>query len=569
MIYVLFSIALAAIFGFTAYNTENKKFVAVLSGVVFIFAWLINYFAMPVMQWWGFEGVWIQMFIFATLGALLNYNLSEEFKLWRFIPTGITLIAALIAGCQSAEMFHADEYYSRLKVETVSDSTFRQDVHPIPVSKMISVDAELARKVAEDKLGENLGLGSRVEVGQMTIQNITGELIINNGKLLKFDDAMIWVAPLEHRSFWKWYANDYTPGYIIVDATDATKRWLVTELNGQPLKLKYLESGYFGDDIERHIKTNGYASKGLNDHCFEIDGNGRPYWVLSSYDQKIGFCGEESEGPITVDAQTGELKAYSIENAPSWIDRIQPQDFIEDQIRCWGEYKKGWWNSFWAQIGVQEPTEGTSLVYSNGNSYWYTGIRSAGADAGTNGFMLVDTRTKAAKFYRAIGVNETEAMRIANDQPFAKAAGYTATFPVLYNVRGIPTYFMVMKGSSGNVVGYCFLAMNNRQAVGSASSKQDAETAYLRMLKKTTQDSVVDGDVRSETKDLTIRAIVQENNIYYILFNEIKGVEFTGSTEFYPELKWSKTGDKVKVSYGKGEGKVIPLDSFDNLDFEI
>lgn len=183
--------------------------------------------------------------------------------------------------------------------------------------------------------------------------------------------------------------------------------------------------------------------------------------------------------------------------------------------------------------------------------------------------MLIDTRTKAAKFYRVVGINETEAMRIANDQPFAKAARYEANFPVLYNVRGIPTYFMTMKGSSGNVVGYCFLAVNNRQAVGCGAAKQDAEAAYLRMLKKTSQDKIKDGDVVKETQKLTVRAIVQENNVYYILFNEVKGVEFTGSTEFYPELKWTKPGDQAEISYGKGEDKVIPLDSFDNLDFEI
>jgi hypothetical protein len=68
---------------------------------------------------------------------------------------------------------------------------------------------------------------------------------------------------------------------------------------------------------------------------------------------------------------------------------------------------------------------------------------------------------------------------------------------------------------------------------------------------------------------LTIRGITSEGSTYYILFEEVKGVEFTGTTEFFPELKWSKVGNKVKVSYRVGSDKVISLDSYDNLDFEI
>lgn len=306
MSYFILTLGFTALFAVLSFHKEYKTIWGILCAIVFIFFGVVNYNTLPVLQFWGFEGVWIEAFFVSLAGALLHVafvNGNDEYDpeyAWRFIPTVITVIAFFIAGFQSWEIFHADEYYNRLKVETVSDSTFNADVYPIPVSKMISVDGELARKVAEDKLGEDLGLGSRVAVGNMTIQNITGEFTINNGKKLVFDDDLIWVAPLEHRSFLKWFRNGHTPGYIIVNATDATERYLVTEVNGQALRLQYLESGNFSDDIERHIKDNGYASKGLNDHCFEIDGNGKPYWVLSSYDQKIGFGGEESEGPIKI-----------------------------------------------------------------------------------------------------------------------------------------------------------------------------------------------------------------------------------------------------------------------------
>ena len=128
---------------------------------------------------------------------------------------------------------------------------------------------------------------------------------------------------------------------------------------------------------------------------------------------------------------------------------------------------------------------------------------------------------------------------------------------------------MTMKGSSGNIVGYCFVAVNNRQAVGSGVSKKQAEDAYLKMIKRTFEDVLTDDKVEREEHTFTVRGIVQENNTYYILFKEERGVEFTGTTEFYPELKWTKQGHRVKVTYDRGEGKVIPLESFDNLNVEI
>jgi hypothetical protein len=41
-------------------------------------------------------------------------------------------------------------------------------------------------------------------------------------------------------------------------------------------------------------------------------------------------------GIILVNAQTGEIKEHSIVTTPSWVDRIQPIDFIEEQLNDWG-----------------------------------------------------------------------------------------------------------------------------------------------------------------------------------------------------------------------------------------
>ena len=573
MAYFFVSLILGMIFSGMVWCSEERNTVfTVVTGVVwFLFMGIINFLCLPTLGW-GYNGILTELFLTLTVGAIAAYMYRDEWCNACWIPLAF-LVVWIVLGITSSEMCNSYRYQKMLEVKEVTFDNFAEDVNVIPVDKMIVADYDLAQKVAEDKLEEDPGLGSRCDVGRMTLQNLTGSFTINNGVKLEFDNDLVWVAPLEHSGFWRWVKNDVTPGYVIVYANDPTKRYLVTEVNGQNLKMKYLESACFGDDIERHIRTNGYLSTGITEHNFEIDPNGRPYWVLCNYDPTIGFSGGvDSKGVITVDIQNGVVEQYDMASAPQWIDHIQPEYFVESQIRYWGEYKQGWWNSLLAMDGVQKPTPGMVLVYSEGQSYWYTGISASKLDASgntaTSGFMLVNARTKEAKYYKVAGVNEIEAKRIAEDQNFAKAAGYYATSPVLYNVKGTPTYFMTLKGSSGNVTGYAFVAVTNREAVGVGISRKEAETRYLQSLRRSGNDNIVDGTVTVvEVKTYTVRDITLEGTTYYVLFNEVKGKEFTGSTEFFRELKWTKPGHKVNVSYSEGTSDVVLIDSFDNLNF--
>ena len=575
MAYFFVSLILGMIFSGMVWCSEERNTVfTVVTGVVwFLFMGIINFLCLPTLGW-GYNGILTELFLTLTVGAIAAYMYRDEWCNACWLPLAF-LVVWIVLGITSSEMCNSYRYQKMLEVKEVTFDNFSEDVNVIPVDKMIVADYDLAQKVAEDKLEEDPGLGSRCDVGRMTLQNLTGSFTINNGVKLEFDNDLVWVAPLEHSGFWRWVKNDVTPGYVIVYANDPTKRYLVTEVNGQNLKMKYLESACFGDDIERHIRTNGYLSTGITEHNFEIDPNGRPYWVLCNYEPTIGFSGgKDSKGVITVDIQNGVVEQYDMASAPQWIDHIQPEYFVESQIRYWGEYKQGWWNSLLAMDGVQKPTPGMVLVYSEGQSYWYTGISASKLDASgntaTSGFMLVNARTKEAKYYKVAGVNEIEAKRIAQDQNFAKAAGYYATSPVLYNVKGTPTYFMTLKGSSGNVTGYAFVAVTNREAVGVGISKKEAETRYLQSLRRSGNDNIVDGTVTTiEVKTYTVRDITLEGTTYYVLFNEVKGKEFTGSTEFFRELKWTKPGHKVKVSYSEGPSDVILLDTFDNLSFKF
>lgn len=577
MMYLIISLILGLVFAGLSYSRDEDSSVviSIIGGVVIaVLWWVFNYLTIPAIGF-GYPAIWWELFLTLVLATIVKSSLDGwDYTGWITVTYAVFWI---ICGIASSEMVNSKKYNKMMSVEEVEYNNFAEDINLIPVDKMIVADHDLACKVADDKLEEDPGLGSRCDVGNMTLQNLTGSFVINNGVKLEFNDELVWVAPLEHSGFWRWMKNDITPGYVIVYANDPTRRYLVTEVNGEKLEMRYLESAYFSEDIERHIRNNGYNYSGLTEHNFEITPDGRPYWVLCNYEPTIGiFGGKDSKGVITVDIQSGEVAQYKMEETPAWVDHIQPEKFVYEQIRYWGEYRKPtktWRNARLYKEGVQVPTPGMVLVYSEGESYWYTGISAAKGISGngaTSGFMLVNARTKAAKYYKVAGVNELEGKKIAEDQNFAKAAQYQATSPVLYNVKGVPTYFMTFKGSSGNITGYAFVAVTNRQAVGVGSSKKEAETNYLQSLRRTGNDTIADGPVVAvETKSYTVRDITLEGTTYYVLFNEVKGKEFTGSTEFFRELKWTKPNDRVEVSYSEGESTLVLLDSFDNLDFEF
>lgn len=60
------------------------------------------------------------------------------------------------------------------------------------------------------------------------------------------------------------------------------------------------------------------------------------------------------------------------------------------------------------------------------------------------GFVLSNQRTMETKYYECEGATEASAMSSAEGQ--VQNLKYTATFPLLLNISGEPTYFIAFKG---------------------------------------------------------------------------------------------------------------------------
>ena len=425
---------------------------------------------------------------------------------------------------------------------------------PVSVDKIRIVDKSMAMKLGDKKLGEIPAIGSVSKVGEYSIQSVKGELY--------------WVAPLVHRDMIKWITNlDGTNGYIMVSATNSQDVRLVQNINGKQLKIVYQEEAYFLQDLHRHVYLHGGMGYGMTEFNFEIDDDGNPYWVVSLYDHAIGYGGANAVGTAVVDAQSGEVNIYSIKDTPSWVDRIQPESFVTNQIKDWGLYVKGFLNSVISEEGVLLPSDGTSLVYGkDGKSYWYTGITSAGGDESTVGFMLVDSRTKESKLYMQTGATETAAMSTAEGKVQEK--GYEATFPVMYNILGKPTYVLGLKDKAGLVKQVAFVSVEDYNVIGLGETKEEAYKNYKEVLESDGNDLQISNSEELETIEGSVERINQDvkggNTTYYITLKNKNELIFTGTSKVSSKLPLTLVGDKVRISYDKTDSKIISISEFDN-----
>lgn len=416
-------------------NDFSIKDIISLFTVIFT-GWFFTYFSLPVLNY-GFVGWPFILILMGVVYILFDFTSDEygdvDFK--RTYRTSISLglmsiglIFFIILPIGTMPIFRAHDYQKLL--DGVEEKTLSIDMSPTSPEDIIIIDEKTAAKLADKKLvDENMSLGSQVEIGEFTLQQV--------------NDKLYYVAPLNYSGFWKWRRNkEGTTGYMIVNANNDKDVRLITNVNGEDIRLKYQEGSYWGVYLQRHIYRNGYRTKAFTDISFELDNNMMPWYVVTLYDKKVGYLGRDAIGTIIVNPKNGDIKEYSIEDTPEWVDRIQPSHFIVSQINDWGRYIHGVWN--WSGRDKRQLSDGVQIVYGeDGKCYYYSSITSVGRDNASLGFVMVDTRTKKTRLYRTSGAIESAAQRSAEQRMPEK--NYIASFPRPYNINGVWTYVMALK----------------------------------------------------------------------------------------------------------------------------
>ena len=251
---------------------------------------------------------------------------------------------------------------------------------------------------------------------------------------------------------------------------------------------------------------------------------------------------------------------------PEWVDRVQPESFVLNQINNRGEYVRGFLN--FSNKDKFTASDGHIIVYNDGNCYLFTGLTSVGADDSTIGFIMVDMVTKESYQYN-LGGGATEEAAQKSAAGKVQQYGYYASFPLIININNTPTYFMTLKDNEGLIKQYAFVSVKNYQIVGVGETISAAQKDYVSGLTaagsedlkgdETTQEEKVSGTVTriaSEVKD--------GQTTYKFLLDTSAGTMYISSANVSEELALTSAGDAVEVTFSGKVDNVVTVVGFDN-----
>lgn len=521
-----------------------KKFLLSLLFLAFIF--IIGYLSMPALLVGNPAIMFIGALVCFAGAGLYHYN---KVAATAFITIGtVFFFVMILSWIVSWRMFNAEKYYKLIGEVKVRD--FEKDVSPIDQSKIIVIDYETAARLGEKTLVADSAspvVGSQVVIGEYTLQRVGKEFY--------------YVAPTLHKSYWKYRRNKGgTPGYIMVNAVNEKD---VKYVNNY--KIQYQPKAFFNKNLKRHLYANGYFNVYMIDYSFEVDDNFRPFWVITTYDRTIGISGKEANGCIVVDAETGEISNYSIEETPDWVDRMQPVEFVKTQLHDWGDLVEGYFN--FQELNKKRMTDGIVVSYGQDDRcYYYTGVTSTGSDGATIGFITVDSRTKEVVMYRKSGATEDRAMKSAEGAVQEK--GYKASFPRTYNIHGIPTYVMGLKDKEGLIKSVAMVSVQNYETVAVGETVAKAMRTYKSKLGQFFSDLALSENENIKQVQTKVLCCNIDNGISYLHLEEVNKI-IVVYIEKFPEASVTKEGHDVFVTYFESEDIISNANHFDNLNLNF
>lgn len=519
----------------------KKKLLIVLAAV--IAAGGYYYVALPAINIHSSETWFFVLFLLVALALLYaarkrfgrdELKRSKVMKCFGAVILGLGVVY-LLGSLFSSPIINAKKYQ---KLLTVKEGEFTEDIEELSFDKIPLLDKDTAEILGDRKMGSMVDMVSQFEVDSIYSQ-------------INYQDNPVRVSPLRYANLIKWFTNrsNGIPAYIRINMANQT-----TELVKLEEGIKYTTSEHLNRNIYRHLRF-AHPTYIYGELSFEIDERGVPYWIAPVKKFNIGLFGGETVGKVVLcNAITGDMKTYVIKDVPEWVDRAYSADLLVQLFDYYGTLKHGFFNSVLSQKDCLMTTDGYNYLALEDDVWMYTGVTSVNGDQSNVGFVLSNQRTMETKYYKVEGATEASAMSSAEGQ--VQNLKYKATFPLLLNISGEPTYFIALKDDAGLVKKYAMVNVQKYQIVAIGDSVSQCEENYLELLfsngvKEVEKDT---REIKKTTGKITkiAQAVIDGTSHYYIMVEGSEDIFDVSVVDFIDVIRCEE-GQMVVMEYKEDE----------------
>ncbi len=515
--------------------------------IVIIAAYIYYYITLPAINihspgfWFFIIGALAVISIaigFTTIGLdgngrrLSGAFFKNKFFVFSFTLTGLAVLIYIAGNILSSPIVNAKKYQQLI---TITERNFTDDIQEISFNEIPILDKDSATLLGSRKMGSIVEYVSQFEVG-------------TNYTQINYKGVPTRVTPLKYANFIKWLTNHSqgVPAYLQIDMTTQE-----VQLMKLTKGMYYSDSEYFGRNIHRYLRFN-YPTYIFDTVNFEIDDDGTPYWICPVKDYTIGLFGGQTVGRVViVNAVTGGHADYAVADVPQWVDRVYSAELLIYLYDYYGTLKHGYWNSVFSQKDALQTTDGYNYIALEDDVWVYTGVTSVVGDESNVGFVLMNQRTAQTRYYSISGAEEYSAMASAEGQ--VQHLGYLATFPLLLNIGGEPTYFIALKDAAGLVKKYAMVNISQYQIVAIGDTVNECEKTYLELM-KSNHINVEDTSKLPQITGIITKiaeGAVDGSSHYYILLNNSNEIFDVAIIDFINIIKYD-IGDTVTFTYSAG-----------------
>lgn len=481
-------------------------------------------------------------------------SLIDCFSLTCALPASVAAVVYFGFYVSASEMWNATAF--RDLVGSVESRTWTQDVQPKDEKHLRLVSKGYALYKAKQALGEAGAIGSQFEIDskRTTLQSIQNELW--------------YIVPLDFTGYLVWKSQEEIPGYIRVHGEDPERpAEFVGREKGKGFR--YSPEACFGNNLERHIRLNGYVNAIFADTQMELNDEQQPFWIISLAKATIGWSGEKITGILIVDPVTGNIEPKALSEIPAWVDRVFPAEYVTQYLKWYGEYIHGWWNSWNDKNDLQEPEDITIIYSSEQHPDFVTGMTSMSKeDTSLLGYVYTDTRTGKTVLYKVKGGSTDSAiLKAVNANQDVQFKHLHGVAPQTYNISGIMASVVILENEQSMFQGIAIVDVMNNQNMGVGRNAVEVLQKFQALLAKTGKRVALNKEHDlQKIKGVIDRArshVSGGESSYFLHIKDIPHL-FTGGVGDFPSIFMIEPGDTVTIEFINSPKEVVSIHGLTN-----